>query len=126
MPEQTCLRPQRLYPDRDGTTMAHRIVVEIEPGWHHTEIVCESDRDALCRTVCNASECEEGCVEPDAHARERVDYCNIREWIDDEGYEDTYGGGRRPFGSGWIKTWWQDGHFVWAYVTDPAIPEGAS
>jgi hypothetical protein len=109
---------KRLYADADGKNTAHRLVVELAPGGIYGDIVCESDRDAYCRTTCRASECEEGCVDPEVHPRERVDYCNIVEFIDDEGWQDTYDGPRTLLRSGWIVTYWNGYCYEWCYVGD--------
>lgn len=51
---------------------------------------CQAGVDAECRTTCNASECEEGCVDPDGHTREPIDFCNVVAWLEGSDDVETY------------------------------------
>lgn len=105
----------RLFADADGTEMAHRIVLEIEKDWVTATVVCESGRDAGCRTGCIDPLCEgDGCD----HPRKRLDYCNVQTWIENDGWQDTHIGDCTLLRSAWITPVWQGDHFGWHYQID--------
>lgn len=61
----------------------HRVTLTFTRGYSWPSIIfrCHAPESSPCRTICNESACEEGCVDPANHVREPVDYCNIEEWL---------------------------------------------
>ena len=96
----------------------------------HGEVACFAAEDAPCRTVCYRPECEEGCVGDLLalpHPRERVDYCNVKTWLEtaDDGLVGTYCGPPTSPRSGAIRPVWEGDGYSWCYLRGAgSVPRG--
>ena len=106
-----------------NTGHPHTVAFRLESGWGlRADVKCAAEPGAVCRTVCRHSACEEGCVEPETHVREPIDYCNVLAWLDGSGgsIEECYDGSDTiPVHDGPIRVWWDaPDEISWAYVED--------
>ena len=108
----------------------HSVTVECERAdfWPRLRFACHAPEGADCRTVCPNPECEEGCYhygEP-GHERERVDYCNNVEWLEnaDEVAGDIFGKPVTSITSSILISWENgEGGPLWRFAEHPAAED---
>lgn len=97
----------------------HSVEWEISrQGYITGRVICHEPPGAECRTVCNHSECEEGCID-DTHACEPIDYCNVKTWLEADLLQESYDGPVVPLRAGPIEIEWGGLAPTWSYADVP-------
>ena len=75
----------------------HEVTVGVGPyGALTLNFRCNEDSatDPVCHMVCDRSECEEGCVNPDMHPKRNFGECMVVTWLDNSDAEECVIGNR--------------------------------
>jgi hypothetical protein len=92
----------------------HSMRLTIEVGSVVADWTCIADEGAACRMTC-----PEGCEtwDDDHWPHRLVDKgeCNAVEWLDNDAWDETYGGDPEHLRSGPVEVWWNGDGYSWRY-----------
>lgn len=96
----------------------HRVTFQLAPGVYSiwSTIHCDADPMAACHRYCPIAECEDGCVAPDEHEQSINPTCNVKDWLEQDQLEETYGGPLASVHDGPIEVEWDGNGFRWTYA----------